>query len=645
MSIRLLRAEEKMISIWHKKGKDRRYEGIEEVMGDTHHASNAPHPISCAAVRPCGGARVEDVGDGLDGSLGANDECECNGRMSAQWLHSGSVSVEDGALRAFVLDVQVVVSRPRVADADLFDAHLGLATLDATVVPKATSSIPNLREQEDDQYLKGEKKDRTERGGDEGMGGGDRQFKKRNAPCTFLRLREEAGATADHEDAKFEAQFEVAALDARRRAATCPEMVSASEPNSGLLFGFITGFSGLRRRAQREKYEATINAQVDELNMIQQVLYDLEQKHGKDYDEVRTLRAELFVTPQASRLQPQPQPSLFTAPAESYRDREEQEREARERGLDREGFNEVQRDAKRDSGGLRLDPRPAKLAFAGRVALLTSVLTHTPPSSPGHAPSLLHIGRSHSTAPAQSHSPFVKFSPPLRPRGPDKLESQFTNGNASYRTSLHHHGQQQQQYQRQHFPSHLQLHALPFDPTLACVDVVGGSVARGVRREPPLVDALHVFAVRPRLGQQFPLANIWRLDGGESKSLSAFPLPTRQELMGSVTSNRNSSLERLRLHVSSSQLGTVRMVGDGAVRWSMTSSEPAGADPEWVTESVQGESGDEEEGNDAQDAAKIGKLGKYNVDIRVTRRDKDQLCKATRVRGEGGGGTARRCRL
>ncbi|KAJ7919037.1 hypothetical protein B0H13DRAFT_1606487 [Mycena leptocephala] len=33
--------------------------------------------------------------------------------------------------------------------------------------------------------------------------------------------------------------------------------------------------------------------------------------------------------------------------------------------------------------------------------------------------------------------------------------------------------------------------------------------------------------------------------------------------------------------------GTVRMIGDGAVRWSMTSSEATGADPEWVTESVQ----------------------------------------------------------
>ncbi|KAJ6626829.1 hypothetical protein B0H10DRAFT_458510 [Mycena sp. CBHHK59/15] len=33
--------------------------------------------------------------------------------------------------------------------------------------------------------------------------------------------------------------------------------------------------------------------------------------------------------------------------------------------------------------------------------------------------------------------------------------------------------------------------------------------------------------------------------------------------------------------------GTVRIIGDGAVRWSLTSSEAAGHDPEWVTESVQ----------------------------------------------------------
>ncbi|KAF7306577.1 hypothetical protein MIND_00449000 [Mycena indigotica] len=33
--------------------------------------------------------------------------------------------------------------------------------------------------------------------------------------------------------------------------------------------------------------------------------------------------------------------------------------------------------------------------------------------------------------------------------------------------------------------------------------------------------------------------------------------------------------------------GTVRMIGDGAVRWSMTSGEPSADRPEWVTESVQ----------------------------------------------------------
>ncbi|KAJ7432619.1 hypothetical protein B0H11DRAFT_2260332 [Mycena galericulata] len=45
------------------------------------------------------------------------------------------------------------------------------------------------------------------------------------------------------------------------------------------------------------------------------------------------------------------------------------------------------------------------------------------------------------------------------------------------------------------------------------------------------------------------------LDGEESKSLSAFPLPARQEFMGNATSSRNSSLERLRVHISPSQVG------------------------------------------------------------------------------------------
>ncbi|KAJ7035607.1 chromatin associated protein [Mycena alexandri] len=129
-------------------------------------------------------------------------------------------------------------------------------------------------------------------------------------------------------------------------------------------------------RAQREKYEATINAQVEELKTISNSLFELEQKHGKvrqQYeDEVRNLRAELFASRQATRAPPPAPPSAFSGP-ESYRDREDRERgvalrdrergvpdreregtvrehrdrEARERELDRERFLDVQRDAKR----------------------------------------------------------------------------------------------------------------------------------------------------------------------------------------------------------------------------------------------------------------------------------------------------------
>ena len=35
-----------------------------------------------------------------------------------------------------------------------------------------------------------------------------------------------------------------------------------------------------------------------------------------------------------------------------------------------------------------------------------------------------------------------------------------------------------------------------------------------------------------------PIANIWRLDGEESKSLSAFPLPNHQELVGARKKSR-----------------------------------------------------------------------------------------------------------
>ncbi|KAJ6469769.1 chromatin associated protein [Mycena vitilis] len=130
-------------------------------------------------------------------------------------------------------------------------------------------------------------------------------------------------------------------------------------------------------RGQREKCEATINAQVDELNNIRGALYDLEQKHGKvrqQYEEeVRSLRAELFASRQNAARPPPPAVFSTTPAAEPYRDRDDRERgvalrdrergvpdreregsvrehrdrEARERELDRERFLDVQRDAKR----------------------------------------------------------------------------------------------------------------------------------------------------------------------------------------------------------------------------------------------------------------------------------------------------------
>ncbi|KAJ7432615.1 hypothetical protein B0H11DRAFT_1940305 [Mycena galericulata] len=51
-----------------------------------------------------------------------------------------------------------------------------------------------------------------------------------------------------------------------------------------------------------------------------------------------------------------------------------------------------------------------------------------------------------------------------------------------------------------------------------------------------------------------PLVDIWHLDGTESKSLSVFPLPTHQELMGCTTSSRNSSLKLVLTRAFSSRV-------------------------------------------------------------------------------------------
>ncbi|KAJ7623522.1 chromatin associated protein [Roridomyces roridus] len=116
-------------------------------------------------------------------------------------------------------------------------------------------------------------------------------------------------------------------------------------------------------RTQREKYEATINAQVDELNNIRQALYELEQKHGKvrqQYDEeLRALRAELFATRQGARAQnAQPNVVFSTAP-EPYRDERgpslrDRDREHRER--EREGPSREHREREAREREERFEP-------------------------------------------------------------------------------------------------------------------------------------------------------------------------------------------------------------------------------------------------------------------------------------------------
>ncbi|KAJ7777568.1 hypothetical protein DFH07DRAFT_766325 [Mycena maculata] len=224
---------------------------------------------------------------------------------------------------------------------------------------------------------------------------------------------------------------------------------------------------------------------------------------------------------------------------------------------------------------------------AERIALLTSVLAQTRIGSPGPAsapvtapapspPHLHAIGRSHSTTPAQPHRPFVNFSPPPPARGPvhrsqshSELGNQFAQGYAIYQTPSPHHIQHQQ-YQRQHFQSPLQRHTLSADaspvdafapapllpsflhdivrsPTLSPTSTSSADLSFE-EYEDSLPSSTHSTFSGADSVTASPLANIWRLDGEETKSLSAYTLPARQELMGS----RNSSLERLRGHVSSS---------------------------------------------------------------------------------------------
>ncbi|KAF7326877.1 RanBP2-type domain-containing protein [Mycena venus] len=212
---------------------------------------------------------------------------------------------------------------------------------------------------------------------------------------------------------------------------------------------------------------------------------------------------------------------------------------------------------------------------AERIALLTSAGRTPPP-------------------PAQTHRPFVNFSPPpQQSRGPvhrsqshSELGSQYMHGQGYpiYQTSPHP-AQQFSRHGQLHHPSPLSgqrslsgsgdygsaLSGSPVDvfapapllpsfladivqsPALSPSSTSSADLSLDEYEESLPSSTRSTFSQSG--ADASPLANIWRLDGEESKSLAAFPL-ARQELItgrGSASSSRNPSLERLRgLHLSSS---------------------------------------------------------------------------------------------
>ncbi|KAF7307695.1 RanBP2-type domain-containing protein [Mycena kentingensis (nom. inval.)] len=237
---------------------------------------------------------------------------------------------------------------------------------------------------------------------------------------------------------------------------------------------------------------------------------------------------------------------------------------------------------------------------AERIALLTSVLAHTSLGAPNAVPSpspplplpqqqpqqpAFLINRSHSATPAQAHRPFVDFSPPPAvrgavhrsqshselgtrfpiyetsptgvkqfPRSPLQHSSQMPPGSASasahaspVSASAHLHAPAPAPL----LPSFLQ--DIVQSPTLSPASTSSADLSFDEYEDSLPSSTRSTFSGRG----DSPLANIWRLDGEESKSLTAaFPLPTRRERVpggdNSATSSRNSSVERLRLqqHVS-----------------------------------------------------------------------------------------------
>ncbi|KAK7029813.1 RanBP2-type domain-containing protein [Favolaschia claudopus] len=216
---------------------------------------------------------------------------------------------------------------------------------------------------------------------------------------------------------------------------------------------------------------------------------------------------------------------------------------------------------------------------AERIALLTSVLTQTRLASASASPPHPSLPRSHSTTPAHPHRAFSHSELGSHAYGHPIYQTGGQQPHLGPRHSLQHHpsplsgqrtlsGSSVMDAMRVGAGSPVNVHApAPLLPSFLQDIVQSPALSPSSTSSADLSleeegDSLPPSSTRSSFSQQqaaeaSPLANIWRLDGEESKSLvAAFPL-ARQELImrsgsGSASSSRNPSLERLRAHAFSS---------------------------------------------------------------------------------------------
>lgn len=199
---------------------------------------------------------------------------------------------------------------------------------------------------------------------------------------------------------------------------------------------------------------------------------------------------------------------------------------------------------------------------AERIALLTSVLAQSQKHS--NPAQLSSQARSHSMTPPQQRRPFIDVSPPQthapvhRSHSHFELGTQYVNSHPIYQTSGHR--QPSPLYSTgpnlRQMPVHAPAPLLPSflleheSPTLSPTSTSSADLS--FEEFDDLSSTKPTF---PRTSSSddsatnSPLGNIWRLDGEESKSLSAFALPNRQDLLGN---SRKNSREGLRLQVITS---------------------------------------------------------------------------------------------